>query len=222
MKGWQWWAVTTIALYVFRDSLFSATRGVGDFMSDLVGAGRRLTVSATDNEGIVIEEPEALRLEACETLGEEVSADEYALARMVRSENGSASLETKVRLACVAVNQARALRWSPYEVIVYHKTASRNGRYGRQISGRFASTRDPFEIDLKAARLALAGDVTDGATNFAHQSAFGKQLGAASSIQPFVDTMAAEGKVPGYYPPNSDLIFFWRGSVPDGAKEGLG
>jgi hypothetical protein len=191
-------------------------------MSDLVGSGRRLSTSHEDSNGVVLEDPDDLLAQAIRTLGGPISADSYALARMVRSEAGPADLVTKVRLANVAINQARALGWSPFDVIVYHKTATRNGRYGAQISGRFASGSDPYEIDYKAAVKALSEDITNGAINFAHQSAFGKQLGTASSIQPFVDTLAQEGKVPGYYPPDSNLIFFWHGEVPDGAKEGLG
>jgi len=220
----KWYAIAAVAGagYLFRDVLFSSIDDGVDVLKDLVGSGKRLTVCTTDSSSIVLEEPEALLSEAVSVVGRDISPDAYALARMVRSEAGASDLTTKVRLACVAMNQASALGWSPYDVIVYHKTAARNGRYGAQISGRFASTRDPYEIDLKAAEQALRGDVTNGAINFAHQSAFGKQLGTASSIQPFVDTLAQEGKVPGYYGSDSNLIFFWRGSVPDDANEGLG
>lgn len=218
-----WWAVgLTIGGYLFRDSLFSTVDAGVDILADLVGSGRKLSTSILDEDNIVTNDPEQLRREAEDIIGQSVSADAYALARMVRSEAGSADLTTKVRLANVAINQARALGWSPYDVIVYHKTAARDGRYGAQISGRFASSRDPYEVDLKAALQALRGDITGGATNFAHQNAFGKQLGTASNIQPFVDTLAKEGKVPGYYPPDSNLVFFWRGGVPDDAEEGLG
>ncbi len=208
--------------WYFRDSLTSLTKSGVDIVTDFVGAGKKLTTSTRDSDGVVEQDPYELRAAAARTVGRDVSDDAYALARMVRSEAGSADLQTKVRLANVAMNQARRLGWSVYDVIVYHKTESRNGYYGAQISGRFASSQDPYEIDLKAAEIALQGDTTNGATNFAHQSAFGKQLGTASSIQPFVNTMASEGKVPGYYPPDSNLIFFWPKNVPDGAVEGLG
>lgn len=222
MPKWGWWALSAFLGYYFRDLLFSSAKGGVDVLVDLVGSGRKLTNSTRDSAGVVAEEPDTLRGDAEAFLGRSVSADAYALARMVRSEAGSADLTTKIRLANVAINQARALGWSPFDVIVYHKTASRSDRFGSQISGRFASGLDPYEIDLRAAEQALQGDITNGATNFAHQSAFGKQLGTSSSIQPFVDTLAEEGKVPGYYGADSNLIFFWRGSVPDGVKEGLG
>lgn len=221
-KRWAWLLSAIGIGWYFRDALFSSVDGGINFVSDLVGSGQRLTTSSTNSDGVVLQDPDHLLAEACETVGRDISADAYALARMVRSEAGSSDLLTKVRLANVAMNQARSLGWSVYDVIVYHKTASRDGRYGAQISGRFASTRDPYESDLEAAEKALQGDITGGATNFAHQSAFGKQLGTASNIQPFVDTLASEGKVPGYYSPDSNLIFFWRGSVPDDAVEGLG
>lgn len=221
-RKWYYVAGITLGAYLFRDALFTTVDGGIDVLSDLVGSGRKLTISEQDENGVVTDSPDYLLSEAINTLGRDISHDAYALARMVRSEAGAADLTTKVRLANVAMNQARALGWSVYDVIVYHKTAFRDGRYGAQISGRFASSRDPYEIDLRAAEEALRGDITGGATNFAHQSAFGKQLGTASSIQPFVDTMAAEGKVPGYFAPDSNLVFFWRGRVPNDAVEGLG
>lgn len=222
MPKWGWWALSAVLAWWFRDALFSSAKEGVDVLTDLVGSGRKLSTSTRDDAGVVEQEPDDLRAQAESTMGRDVSEDAYALARMVRSEAGSADLTTKVRLANVAINQAHALGWSPYQVIVFHNTPSRDGRYGKQISGRFASTLDPYEVDLKAAEQALQGDITGGATNFAHQSAFGKQLGTASNIQPFVDTLASEGKVPGYFGSDSNLIFFWRGSVPDGVTEGLG
>ncbi len=232
-EKWTKWAALSLLGWYFKDLLTSSVKEGVDVVTDLIGSGRRLTYSTQslgpDEEhpdrlpqGVVEQDPDDLLIDACGIVGREISPDAYALARMVRSEAGSAGKLTKVRLANVAMNQARALGWSVYNVVVYHKTATRDGRYGAQISGRFASSRDPYESDLLAAEEALQGDITGGATNFAHQSAFGKQLGTASNIQPFVDTLASEGKVPGFYAPDSNLIFFWRGSVPDGVKEGLG
>lgn len=224
MESRKLYVAGAIALggYLFRDFLFSSIDGGIDVLTDLIGSGRKLSTSHQDTNGVVTEDPDDLLVQATNVIGRTISQDAYALARMVRSEAGAADLTTKVRLANVAMNQARALGWSVYDTITYHQTAFRDGRFGAQISGRFASSKDPYEIDLKAAEQALQGDITGGATNFAHRSAFGKQLGTASNIQPFVDTMASEGKVPGYYAPDSNLVFFWRGSVPDGVTEGLG
>ena len=213
---------TSVIGWIFRRDLARVFEGGISMAKDVVTKGRRLTTCTTTDEGVVVEEPDDLLVQASETLGRSISADAYSLARMVRSEGGSSDYGTKVRLACVAINQARALGWSVRGVIVYHKTSWRNGRYGAQISGRFASGSDPYEIDLRAAEEALQGDVTGGATNFAHQGAFGVQAGTASSIDSFVRTLAAEGKVPGHYPPDTNTVFFWRGKVPGGAEEGLG
>jgi hypothetical protein len=147
MPKWGWWAVTAFLGWYFRDLIFSSAKGGLDVVTDFVGAGDRLTVSTHDDAGVIREDPEDLRAQAEKYLGREVSEDAYALARMVRSEAGSADLVTKVRLANVAMNQARALGWSPYQVIVFHTTGARDGRYGSQITGRFASGKDPYEID---------------------------------------------------------------------------
>jgi len=223
-KQWLWIAVAVGGyLLLRRGGPIRAVQDVTDIIGDIVGRGRRLSHSTLDDNGVVQEDVDDLLVQAVNVVGSDFGRDAYALARMVRSEDGSADLATKVRLANVAINQARDLGMTPEGVILYHKTDFRSGKFGRQISGRFASTLDPYEIDLKAALQALQGDTTQGATNFAHQSAFGVQVGTASSIQPFVDALAKEGKVPGYFADRGpDLVFFWRGSVPNIATEGLG
>jgi hypothetical protein len=195
-----------------------AELGAG-MISDVAERGRQLTKSTVNAAGVVTDEPQALVDAASATLGRPVDPEAYALARMVRSEEGSAGQITKVYLANVAQNQARALGWSVWNLMLFHKAAERSGWFGRQISGRFATTADPFESDLAAAEWALSNpDQTGGATNFVDRRGFGVQEGTGS-FQDFVQEMAAEGKVPGVLPSApSKLVFFWRTRLPDEAE----
>jgi len=192
-----------------------AELGAG-MISDAAERGRQLTTSTLNADGVVLEDPQALVDAAGAALGRPIDREAYALARMVRSEEGSAGQITKVYLANVAQNQARALGWSLWDLMLYHKTPERAQRFGRQISGRFATTLDPFESDLAAAEWALANpDQTGGAVNFADRRAFGIQEGT-TTFAAFVATLADEGKQPGTLPSAPDkLVFFWRGGLPD-------
>lgn len=182
---------------------------------DFAGKGKRLTTSTTDENGVVQESPDDLVQQASQTLGRDVSRDAYALSRMVRSEEGSADTLTKVRLANVAMNQAAALGWSISDLMTFHRTASRSGHFGAQISGRFSTAQDSYESDLAAAEQALgAGDQTGGALNFADRAAFGIQAGSGS-FESFNASLATEGKQPGTFPDSPQrLVFWWRGSLP--------
>jgi hypothetical protein len=190
----------------------------GGLIADLAEQGRQLTHATVDASGVVTDDPRGLVDAAGALLGRPVDPDAYALARMLRSEEGTAGQITKVYLANVAQNQARALGWSIWELMLYHKTESRAGRFGRQISGRFATTSDPFESDLAAAEWALSNpDQTGGALNFADRRAFGVQEGS-TTFTDFAASLAKEGKQPGTLPSAPDkLVFFWRGDLPDNA-----
>jgi hypothetical protein len=204
----MWWILSAIGFaFLFLDKAVNT-------ISDITERGRRLSDSHIDARGIVTEDPVSLRAQAQSILKRDISADAYAAARMVRSEDGSASTLTKARLVGVAMNQARKLGWSVDRLIRFHTDAQRDGRFGLQITGRFASTRDPYENDLAAAELALSlGDQTEGAMNFAHRNAFGIQPGTGT-FESFVATMRNEGKRGGVFPESSNLVFFWRGDVP--------
>jgi len=183
--------------------------------------GAQLTRATVDADGVVLESAEELARQASEALGREVSIEAQALARVCRSEEGRAGQRAKTYLCHVMLNQAGGR--DIVATIQAHNTTKRNGHFGAQISGAVASGADPFESDLNAAEYALAEraqgiDPTNGATNFVDRRAFGVQAGTGS----FEDLLArwgAAGKVPGRLPDAPDnLIFFWAGSVPDGAE----
>lgn len=189
---------------------------------DVVERGKRLNY-ATVVGGVVQESAADLAAAAGEVLGRPVSEEAIALARMVRSEDGSAGQIAKSYKCHVAYNQAEKLGWSVVKLITYHTAPERAGHFGEQITGRFASGHDPYENDLTAAEYAQAQrgagqDPTFGALNFVDVGGFGAQLGTGS-YQATVDAWAKDGKVPGKLPetPNG-LIFFWHGQVPDGAE----
>ncbi len=180
--------------------------------------GMQLTHATVDASGIVQESAEELARQASETLGREVSREAQALARVCRSEEGHAGQRAKTYLCHVMLNQAAGR--DIVDVIQAHNTATRDGHFGAQISGAVASGSDPYESDLNAAEYALAErgqgqDPTGGATNFVDRRAFGVQAGT-STFEALVAKWGAGGKVPGRLPDAPDnLVFFWRGSVPD-------
>ncbi len=189
---------------------------------DVVDRGQRLNYSTVVG-GVVQESAAVLAAAAGEVLGRPVTLDAIALARMVRSEDGTAGQIAKCYKCHVAFNQAEKLGWSVVKLITYHTAADRAGHFGEQITGRFASGRDPYENDLSAAEYAIAQraagqDPTFGALNFVDVGGFGAQLGSGS-FQDTVEAWAKDGKVPGRLPDSpSGLIFFWRGEVPDNAE----
>jgi len=188
-------------------------------VTDFAGRGERLTTCQVDDAGVVTDDPDALVAAASAAVGYDVSRDAYALARMCRSEEGSADTLTKVRLCNVAQNQAAQLGFTVWDLMLFHKTSTRAGRFGKQISGRFSTVKDPYESDLAAAYQALQlGDQTGGALNFVDRRAFGVQEGA-TSFDATVASWAKEGKQPGTLPGSpSSLVFFWRGDLPPDAE----
>jgi len=199
---------------------------VGDVLPelvDVVSRGARLTTAAVDASGIVTTPDYELLSQAAAVVGRDVDRDAYSLARMVRSEEGAAGQIAKTYLCHVMMNQADAAGLGITEIIQRHNQAARNGHYGAQISGAVASGQDPYESDLAAAEYALSqrangDDPTAGATNFVDKRAFGVQAGT-STFDDLVSRWGADGRAPGNLPDASpNLVFFWRGSVPDVAQ----
>lgn len=195
---------------------------VTDALADLTERGERLSHSDVDDRGIVQSSLSELLAQASDALGEDADKDAYILARVIRSEQGNSNPITKARIASVVINQSSSTFFgSILSVVQYHKDAGRNGHFGKQIGGRFSSLQDPYTNDYRIAQFVLEnGDQTDGATNFVNRGAFASQEGA-TSFESFRQTMASEGKLPGIFPADSgsDLVFFWRGSVPSIAVE---
>jgi len=205
---WGWLIVLVLALVL-------GAKPAAELLADLGRRGRRLTVSTLDARGIVAQRPADLRAEASRTLGRDVDLDAYALARMLRSEAGSRSVEEKIALAWVARNDARELDRDVIETLTLRRDRTMRGLFGQQAAGagRYATTRDPYEGDLAIAEAVLFGrvpDPTGGAVKFVHEKSFGVQPGTRNFAD-VLETWSREGMRPVYdVVPGSDLVVFRR------------
>jgi hypothetical protein len=189
---------------------------LGGPVRTFVARGKRLTRTTLDSTGNVAADPHALAAAAGELLGELVGDEEYALARMVSSEEGDADRETKVAIAWVAVNDAQAFG-GVVQVLTYSTTSSERGYFGDQTGRRYSTARDPYEDDLAVARAVLSGmepDTTGGSTHFfrsALQDVLLAQGRVSRSAAEVDDKWRSEGFEP-YAPAgaDSDITFYRR------------
>lgn len=139
----------------------------GEALLNVVTRGARLTHTSLDGNGDIAESPEFL----ASSVG--VSSDEYALARMLASEEENSSQQTKVAIAWVAVNVAAARGQSITRLLTTDNNDHGDGKFGKQ-TGRWASTAsDPYEGDLTISQAVLSGAVSDptgGAVHFFNPS----------------------------------------------------
>ncbi len=174
--------------------------------------GRRLTVTTLNDDRSIDDDPQSLADAAALVVGRAVDVNAYALARNLRSEEGSQPSEVKNLLAHVAMNVARARGVSILELLTKSTVASRDGKFGRQIS-RWASTaQDPYEQDLGVAEQALGEtfDPTDGCSHYVDRLAFAVQVGAGSFADVAARWLKSEGVVPVRIPPAPYRIVFFR------------
>ena len=187
-------------------ALLFALSGGGDVVIDVARRGRRLT----DAPGETEETPDALAAAAGAVVGREVTPEAYVLARMLRSEAGSGNLVHKSAVAHVALNDANEHGWSLLHTLMVHNDGD---RLGAQRGGRYATSRDPYEVDLEVAEAVMGGrlaDPTNGAVKFVHVSAFGVQPGT-TTFDDVVVRWAREGLVPSEVDgAGSDLRVFRR------------
>jgi hypothetical protein len=198
--------------------LFFAGVKVAPFVADFGKRGRRLTTTTPDDLGIIQESPAGLAAKASAVAGRPVSLRAYAVARMLRSEAGERTAE-KPFLVGVAVNDARKLGWPLDQLMLFHTASARAGKFGKQISGRYATTKDPYEIDLTIAESVLGeidlggGNPAGSARKFVHKNAFGIQEGTRT-----FSAVTAEWAMEGLFPMDpgtgTDLVLF-------GPKAGL-
>lgn len=199
-RRWLWLVILGIAIMGFWNR---------DTLKDMVTRGKRLTTSSGDP---VTQTPAQLAAEASRVAGHAVSVEAYALARMIRSENGSGTVLAKQAVAHVALNDARAHGWT----LLYTLTVNSRrpaGSFGSQRGGRYSTSRDPYENDLVIAEYAISGvlpDPTGGADKFVHKGAFGVQEGTGS-YDSVVRRWAADGYQPTEIPGTGDLVVFNRG-----------
>lgn len=214
MDGSGWKIVGGLAL------LGGAMAAVGTetgraFVADLTKKGKRLTSTSLDGDGRVHVDPAELVRQAAQLVGRPVMPDAYAVARMVRSEEGTGPVAVKRYLAHVAINDAAALDWGLLQLMTFSTVASRKGYFGRQISRRYSTAQDPYEVDLAVAETVIDGrarggiDPTAGATKFVNRTAFGSQAGA-SSYEAVRKKWIADGYQPLLMAAAPDLVFFRR------------
>jgi hypothetical protein len=146
--------------------------------------GKRLT-RTTVVGGNVTADAHALALQAAGVVGEDVSDEEYALARMVGSEEESEDLATKTAIAWTCVNDAAAAFGGDIiACLTFSTDPARKGYFGDQTHRRYSTARDPYQGDLEIARAVLSGsspDPTGGAVNF-FRSALQDKLFAAGKV----------------------------------------
>lgn len=183
-------------VYLNRDK----TKTVTGTVTDVFTRGSVLTSSHMGDDGVIVEDPATLvGMASLAVAG--VDADNYSLARMIRSEGAD---EGEVR-GHVALNDLKGLGWSSLQYLLTYSTASwAIGRFGKQYSAkyqtedggetwnrseaakddngkvivldhqtrRYATTRDPYEGDLEMAMKVISD----------HQRGFDPTQGAVKFI----------------------------------------
>lgn len=180
---------------------------------DIVVRGARLTTTELDDNRTIPDDPEDLADAAAAVVGQPVSVDEYAAARMCRSEEPHAADLVKRCLIQTACNDAKAHGWTLLRCLTISSDSTRTGFFGEQTSRRYSTRLDPYDIDLKIARLAIAdyaagNDDSQGAEKFVDRLSF-KVIGKYDEV---VASWAKEGLSPFTIDGvPSHLVFFRRG-----------
>lgn len=170
-------------------------------------------------DDVVVESPAELVAQASAAVGYDVDPDDYALARMGRSEGvDGMGARMHVVLNDLAELQ-RVYGTRVYSSIMALLTHSKNeradGHFSRQALGkRQATTKDPFEGDLSLAIAVRAEhargiDPTAGATKFVDIDSFGVQEGTGT----YAETLAewtADGLEPSNVPGASSNFVVFR------------
>jgi hypothetical protein len=131
-------------------------------LQNMIGRGRRLSMSSLDSGGNIVEATTDLVASASATLGRQVSQDAYDLARIADSEHQTADLREKAAIMQITINESQASGRS------IHAVATGGKGYGRQ-AGRWCSTAsDPYEQTLLLAENVLGGTVADETRDSRH------------------------------------------------------
>lgn len=184
-------------------------RATVELARDFVTRGKRLTRSTSmDGGGVVTNTVAELVSQASFTLSRQVLPDDYALARMLRSEYGNGPVDAKIAMAWVALNDSRALGRS---LIATLNAGTRGGVwFGSQSGGRYSTAQDPYENDLAIAESVnggQTGDPTGGAVKFVHKTGFAN----SAAYDDVVTRWAAEGLSPVELDGTGSLVVFVRG-----------
>ena len=201
-------------------TLFENIDNAANLLSSIVTGNRRLTVAKVNEAGVVLDSPGALVESASRVVGRSVDVDSYSLGRALRSEASSGESESsKLYRAHVLINLANSRGLTLTQLALSHTNPNRDGHYGRQIGGAFATTNDPYVRDLELAEQARSeSDSTGGAIQFSDRNAFGVQEGTTNWSE-HVAQRESEGKTGGLLPgAPSTLVFWWRGFLPSNAR----
>lgn len=184
------------------------------YVMNVFARGNSLSDSSTNDAGVVVDDPEVLRMQAEAVLGYSADLDTYALARMGRSE-GVDGMEARMH---VALNDLANLQ-STYGTNVYSsisqlmlhtKVAGADQHFGEQYLGkRYSTVKDPFEGDYHLAEKVRADrangiDITGGALKFVDKDSFSTQRGSSGSYEAKEAEWAAAGLQPVSFPGATD------------------
>lgn len=189
--------------------LFFWRREIVATTTDVITRGERLNhTQLNDADPAFIEDdPDVLVAEAAAVFGQDFAhggysaLDVYALARMSRSEADSRDGElSRTARIHVALNDARALGWTPARLMLFSKNADANGFFGEQNHRRYSTARDLYAGDIHYVWRAIdedqAGqDPTGGAVKFVDKDSMGVQRGSGS-FDSLVTRWASEGLQP--------------------------
>ena len=168
--------------------------------------GSKVTHAPYDADGVVRFDPEDLAAQAgCDV-------DEYALARMIASEEGSSDTGTKIAVAWATVNEADRRGVSISAMLLRAVNSDHSGYFGTQKdlstgkSDRYASTAlDPHAGDVQIAQGVLGGsipDPTSGANQFDRPAGESNPDAIAASRMKTSDPVTVASADPG--------LRFWR------------
>lgn len=123
--------------------------------------GERAEIEKVGGFTLVKGDPDKLKPEG-------VTLDEYALARMIASEEGSGPAVYWLAVGEAARNEAMRRKIGVAELLLRSTMPAANGRFSEQAAGKWASTRrDPNQRHLAAAKAVLGGSqFTNGARDF--------------------------------------------------------
>lgn len=189
----------------------------GPVVVDIAVRGARLSRSTWDAADMqtIAEDPEDLTAQAADVVGQSVDADEYAAARMCRSEEGHASDFVKRCLIQTAINDAERHGWTLLRALTVSSVSARTGRFGHQVTRRYSTAVDPFDSDLQVARQAIADhaagiDDAQGAEKFVNIGAFATPTKYAEVTAAWAREGLSPFRIDGV---PSQLVFFRRGAA---------
>lgn len=200
-------ALTFAYLFIKYDEGDVTLETAMDFLG--VGKGKRLNTTEVNDLGYVPEDPYALLNEARAIMGYDIEQDVYALARSGRSE-GRNGMEARMHVFMAQAEQGGTSVW---DLTIRQTGSPKNGFFGTQKGRRWASSRDPYEGDVKLAEKVYSEhnngiDPTNGASRFVDKSAFGKQEGTRTYAE-VLDKWRNEGYQDyEYADASSDFVLF--------------